>query len=423
MKTQKNNRFYGWYLVAALWLIYFINIGFPMYGGTVLNAYMIAELGISRTVLGLAFSLFSLTQGLPGPLISYMIARRGQRFTMTIGTVMIILSALIMAFGVHDALSFVLAFGVLGGIGVGFATVVPIQTTVTQWFDRQRSMALAITLTASGFGGFFAAPILTAVMNSWGSWRASWLLIAAASAVALILVLTLVCNKPADKGQLPDGGSASENKNRTQSCVYRTSETWTSKEALRSRAVWMIFLGALGFYVPYMMMVSHGLVHLLDMGVADSIASLSVGTITLASVAGRLLGGWAGEKAEPPLVLADSLLLMLAGSLFLFFGSGSFTTMAYAVCVGVGFGAAFVCIPNLLSNYFGVNAFAGIYGSLMPLLTVFSSLSPYLAGQIFDHSGSYTAAFIMIIGVNVLGLICTAFIRPPQRKNKKAART
>lgn len=94
----------------------------------------------------------------------------------------------------------------------------------------------------------------------------------------------------------------------------------------------MIFLGALGFYVPYMMMVSHGLVPLLDMGVADSIASLSVGTITFARAAGHLLGGWV-------------------------------------------------------------------------TLT------------------SYTAAFIMIIGVNVLGLICTAFIRPPQRKNKKAART
>ena len=104
--AKKQKHFYGWYLVAALWLIYFFNIGFPMYGGTVLNSYMVDQLGISRTVLGLGFSLFSLCQGLPGPLISRMIERRGQRFTMGAGTLMIAASAILMAWAVRSAAAF-----------------------------------------------------------------------------------------------------------------------------------------------------------------------------------------------------------------------------------------------------------------------------------------------------------------------------
>jgi len=32
--------FYGWKLVFILWLLDFLNMGFPLYGGAVINTYM-----------------------------------------------------------------------------------------------------------------------------------------------------------------------------------------------------------------------------------------------------------------------------------------------------------------------------------------------------------------------------------------------
>ena len=58
-------RFYGWVVVASLWVIYFLNVGFPMYGGQTVNTFMADEMGFNRTILGLGFSLFNLFQGLP----------------------------------------------------------------------------------------------------------------------------------------------------------------------------------------------------------------------------------------------------------------------------------------------------------------------------------------------------------------------
>ena len=70
-----------------------------------------------------------------------------------------------MGWFVKNEWVFLLTFGVIAGVGVGFGTVVPVQTTVTQWFTEKRARAMAITLTASGFGGFIAAPLLTNVLK------------------------------------------------------------------------------------------------------------------------------------------------------------------------------------------------------------------------------------------------------------------
>lgn len=73
---SSNRRFYGWTIVASLWVIYFLNVGFPMYGGQTVNTFMSDEMQFNRTILGLGFSLFNLFQGLPGPLIGYTIQKR-----------------------------------------------------------------------------------------------------------------------------------------------------------------------------------------------------------------------------------------------------------------------------------------------------------------------------------------------------------
>ncbi len=70
------------------------------------------------------------------------------------------------------------AFSIVAGIGVGFGTAVPVQTTITQLFNQKRSRAMAITLTASGFGGSIAAPLLTKVLSETGKWNNCWLSVA-----------------------------------------------------------------------------------------------------------------------------------------------------------------------------------------------------------------------------------------------------
>ena len=42
--------FYGWKLVGILWFLDFLNMGFPYYGGTVVNTYMRNDIVMSRSM-------------------------------------------------------------------------------------------------------------------------------------------------------------------------------------------------------------------------------------------------------------------------------------------------------------------------------------------------------------------------------------
>ena len=420
--SSGTRRFYGWTIVVSLWIIYFLNVGFPMYGGQTVKTFMADEMGFKRTILGLAFSLFNLFQGLPGPLIGYTIQKKGARFSIALGSILILVSAILMGYVVKSQWLFLLTFGVIAGVGVGFGTVVPVQTTVTQWFDRKRSRAMAITLTASGFGGFVAAPLLTMVLSGTGKWNNCWLVVAGAALVALLIDLILIKNKPADIGQIPDGSSdvtesmAKPGKKASKYIPYSTKDDWTVKEALTNSRCWLTLAAAIGLYIPYMMLISHGIACLGDHGIPASAAAFSISLVTATSIVGRLLGGELCNRMPARFVWAGSLVVLLMGSIFLMTATGTVGMVLYAVCTGIGFGASFVCMPVVFSSYYGAKIYSSLFGTLFPIITICSSISPTLAGYLFDASGSYTSGFIMIIAFNVVGIIASLLNTPPKKQ-------
>ena len=69
-----------------------------------------------------------------------------------------------------------------------------------------------------------------------------------------------------------------------------------------------------------------------------------------------------------------------------------------------------------IGNYFGANAFASIMGFLFPFNTLFGSSTPWLAGLIYDHQGSYGWAFTGVSIMAFTGGILLLFAGPPKRQ-------
>src|SRR5258708_35598434 len=67
--------FYGWKLVFFLWFIDFLNMGFPLYGGAVINTYMLKEIPMSRSAFGLGFTILNIFVGIPSILVAASIVR------------------------------------------------------------------------------------------------------------------------------------------------------------------------------------------------------------------------------------------------------------------------------------------------------------------------------------------------------------
>ncbi len=416
---RPGKRFYGPYLIAALWLIYFTNLGFGYYGGSVINTFMVKSLGMDRKTLGLGFTVFLFMQGgIMGPVIAAVINRKGVRFALAAGSLCIFAAAVLMAAAVRERASFFAVYGLLMGFGVGLGGILPVQTAATLWFDRARSRAIAVMLTAGGVGGFAAAPLAGHAMTAaGGSWRAGWVLVAAFAALSFALSVLFVKNRPSDVGQVPDGGGkpwggeVSPPAERRR--AFRTARTWTVREALKTGSLWLVFMGAVGYLVPYSFCMGHGVIHLMDRGFDGGTAAFSVGLLTLCSIVGRLVGGVLGDRYEPRFVWCASCVLMIAGVVSLMGARSPVHVHLYSVLMGLGFGSSFIQMPTIIANYFGPGAFASIMGTMSPIYAIFSAMAPFAGGVIYDTAGSYTAAFVGVIALGSIGTVALLAAAPP----------
>ena len=158
--------FYGWKLVAALFAIYLLNTAFPYYGGTVLNAYMAEDLGLSRSALGLGFSVFVIAIGVTSPIVGLLVNTLGIRATLFLGSLLLTAGSLAMALIVSQAWHYYVIFGALCGLGFSVGGVIPVQSGVTYWFRRKKPLAMSIVLCAAGLGSLISILVLNRVVSS-----------------------------------------------------------------------------------------------------------------------------------------------------------------------------------------------------------------------------------------------------------------
>ncbi len=410
-------KFYGWKLVAVLFLLY-LAAAIALYGGNIANTYMAKLMNMSRSLFGAGFAAAYLLVGLGSALAAVVTNKKGERFTLALGMAGVTAGALLMALWGQTPVGYLLFFGLIIGTGFAFATVLPIQTIITRWFQRKRALATAVVLTAGGIGGIVSAPLVNKLIETTnGKWKLAWVCMAALAAITTVVAALFVRNNPADMGQVPDGiqqqpGDKNVEEKKVKK-VYQTRESWTLKEAFKTAPLWIIILAAIGQFVGFYLCIGHGVIHLMDLGVANETAALSLGILAFASIGGRLLSGVLGDRIEPRFVIMGGLILTIAGCILIINAAAVFTIYLYAILVGAGFGLVYVCLFTMLGNYYGADRIQNFLGFMIPIITLFGASAPLVGGLIKDKTGSYTAAFIGAVVIAAIGFISLFFASPP----------
>lgn len=416
--------FYGWKLVAVLFVLDFINMGFPYYGGTIINSYMIHDIVMKRSTLGLGFTILNLFVGFAAIAVAMSIVKYGIRATFITGSFIIGLNALFLGFVASKPWHYLVAFGVVNGIGMSFATLVPCATAVTRWFRRYRGAMMGLTLSASGISGFALSPLLDKLLREGGgNWHVGWRIVACAMVVSGLIAFLFVKESPESIGQTVDGLPEEQQAQPSRTDALATKHPWTAGEAYRTSAYWLIAIAGIAATFPYFLFIAHWVEHLTGVGITPAKASWGISLLTLGTLGGRWLGGFLMDYLNARLVFVLGVSLYFVSSYLAVTSSVYALNLAYVASAlqGVAYGWTYSCTNTMIGHYYGPQGYPKLSGMYIFLTSGFASPAGYVGGKIFDITGSYVKSFELNAALAIVAILAIVFAAMPKPRSEVTA--
>jgi len=362
------------------------------YSYSVVLVALLREFGWSRSVLAGAFSVFTLVHGGINPLIGALCDRLRPMRLMAGGGVALGLALWADSY-ISSPWQLYLGFGVLTAIAVAAAGWVPALVQVQRDFQDKLGLALGIVSSGVGVGMLLVVPLTQLLIDAYG-WRTAFRVLAAIC-VLWILPSSIFLHRqaPAHRPAPPPAGA-----------IEKPSSTTTLAQAMRGAPFWLMLAAFFFGNMCSQTLHVHQVAYLVDHGVTALVAASVVGVVGLSSIVGKTGGGWLSDRVDRELVYVAGIAVMVAAVAALAALAAAparWAVYGYAVLLGVGYSATASLTPAMVSDRFGGPHFGTIVGVGLMGAAVGSALGPWMAGYLFDHTGSYMLAFAIAAGCGV----------------------
>ena len=347
---------------------------------------MSLENGWGRETFSLAMAIQNLIWGLLGPFAGGVADRYGTGRVVVLCGVAYVLGLVVMAFA-ETPLALHLGSGFLIGLalsGATFATVLAVIGRVTP--AEKRSTALGIAVAAGSFGQFAILPITQLLISSF-DWHVALLVLAAIAALIVPLAFfTSGKGAPHSGPQQSLGGAL--------------------HEALRERGFHLLFWGyfVCGFHIA--MLTVHLPAYVTDNGMKPEQGMMALALIGLCNMVGTFAAGWLGGRYSKKYLLSFIYAVRAVLILVLIALPLTPATLYFFAC-GIGF-LWLGTVPlttGLVGQIFGLRYAATLTGIVFLGHQIGSFIGVWLAGWLYDQTGSYNGALTISIGLGVFAAL------------------
>ena len=401
--------FYGWIIVAIGATLTFFGTGFYSYSrGVFLPSLAEALADGSRFAIAMGFSAASVTSALSAPYLGHILDRSSPRRVILVGIILVSTSYLLLSV-CQTLWQFYAIVGVGMGLGMSCMGALAWHKTLINWFDHWRGRAIALGVLGASLAGVVMPPLVILLVEMIG-WRGGF----ATFACIVILILTplvawLLVDRPEDMGEVRDGLAYRERSKTTES--ETEGRVWHWQQLLRYPSVWALvaIFGAMACVYSAMMLHLFG--HLTDVGIHPGEAALVLSATALFAALGKPLIGWMSDSYGARVTVWVALVCQIL-ALLMFVFAADFSSALLAGCAyGFGYSGMSPLRTFALSVAVGRTSFGSANGLLRVLeLPLVISASP-LAGYIYDTTGSYQLAFLILAALLGLVCICPCFIQ------------
>lgn len=374
--------------------------GSGMYAITVMLPAVQAEFGVTRGMASFPYTLTMIGFGLGGILMGRLSDRHGVIVPILLGTIALAIGYALsgMAPGIWW---FTLAHGLIVGLLGTSASFAPLVADTSQWFDRRRGIALAICMSGNYLAGAVWPPIVQHFMETAG-WRATYVSMGVFCLLAMLPLALFYRRRP------PNVSAPARAAARDIQALHRREIAASDPErplGMSPAALQAVLsIAGVGCCVAMSMPQVHIVALCGDLGYGLARGAEMLALMLGFGVVSRLVSGWISDHIGGLRTLwLGSLLQGVA--LILFLNSSGLTSL-YVVSALFGlFQGGIVPSYALIVREFFSPAQAGARVGTVLMATLFGmALGGWMAGALYDLTGSYDAAFVNGIAWNALNL-------------------
>lgn len=387
-------------------LVAFVTLG-VVYGVwfaySVFLVALVDDMGWSRSLTAGAISVLSVVHGLSGPWNGRLVEKFGAQRVIALGGLVFSIGMLLTS-QVQSWWQLYLSFGVVSGIGIAQAGWVPFIVTVERWYPTKLGTALGFAMAGIGFGILVGVPAINALVEAYG-WRQTFMLLALLGPLWVIPAALFLLKMPEEEARPemaePTASALVEMASNVQATalpLHPDYHQWVLKTAVRSPRFWLagacFFTGACVAQILLM----HQFAFMIDQGIAKTESSFIAGVIGISSIVGQLFWGNLSDRIgrERAYSLAALCNLIAIGAL-VYLGSmlALWVAVAFAICVGLGYGANTPIFPATSRDLFTSPFFPSIFGTLAISGSLGAALGAWLGGWLYDITGGYSAMLVV----------------------------
>ena len=380
----------GWVLLTGCVTLLMAGV---IYAWSVLKTPVKAEFGWTDTETQMCFTL-TLCFFCLGGLLSGLISRRVTLRVRLLAAAVLVIGGFDLSAHAEGRLGlFYLGYGVLTALGVGVVYNAVI-ACVNGWFADKKGMASGAMMMSFGFSALLMSRAFQALLSGM-DWKEIYMLLGTVIGLVIAASAFVLKNPPA--AQTAAG----------------TEKDVSTREMLKTGSFWKLFafftlLAAVGSTA-----IGFGRDYFRSVGMAENAAVTLAGLLAVFNGLGRLFSGWLCDRAglSRTRMVTSAVAIGAPALALLACVTSSLLLGAVGLCLcGFSYGFSPTVSAALAGGFYGMKHFS-LNFSVLNLVLIPASFMSTLAGRLYETTGAYQLALIVLTTLSVVGLIVNMSIK------------
>ncbi len=415
MENQKvKGSSYAWAILIACIAFYAVPVGIIGNTAGIFVTPVMNEFGWTRTDATLYMSIQPLVAAILTPFAGRIITKYNPRWILVLTSLVYGLSSFACAY-FTQAWQWDI-YGVIYGACAAFFMYIAVPTMVNRWYRKNNGLAIGIAGAAISIIAAFMSPIGQAWITAYGWQTARIWMSLACTVISVVLTALLLRESPESMGVLPWGYSEEETDDGKNAQAAAQSEGATVAQARKSPALYLLMLVAglfvmgASFFQQIPSFASTG-------ALGAAAGAFAVTIVMIGGLVGKFVIGWFCDQFGSNIAGLIAGILGAVGIALSFISGGNVMIFYIGMALfGFGYSALSTVPPMLASQGFGTANFTAIYAMAATVLNLFAAAAPLIYAQIYDRTGSFGPAFILVIVLYVAVAVLSMAIIPTARK-------